>query len=377
MTAAASSVLAVFVPVVGTRSETFIRRHVDDLWPGRTVVVARRRAASEAAGWTTDAPTLLLDPMNDEWGGAREQQAVSDFLRVHGASAALLEFLDIWLPFTPTLQDLGLRIVAHAHGYDVSQRLREDYWQSAYLTAYQEIDAVVTMSQVTRDRLVSLGLNADRVVVVPYGVDVVPSIDREPRSPVHVLVVGRLVAKKDPLASVAACDLAVRRGADLRVSVLGDGPLMSELEAVATRASVDIAVLGARPHRDVLTLMNTADIFCQHSVVDPQTGDEEGVPVAILEAMAHGLPVVSTRHAGIPEAVVDGVTGLLVDERDVETMAEHLCALSADPSLRVRLGAAGRERIKARFTWPQERRALLELLATDENARTLAVGGAE
>jgi len=61
----------------------------------------------------------------------------------------------------------------------------------------------------------------------------------------------------------------------------------------------------------------------------------------------------------------------------VETMAEHLCALSADPSLRVRLGAAGRERIKARFTWPQERRALLELLATDENARTLAVGGAE
>lgn len=378
MTAAAPSTLAVFVPVLGTRSETFIQRHVEGLQPGRTVVVARRRASTESVGWTTDAPTLLLDPLRDEWGGAGEQEAVSEFLRVHGASAALLEFLDIWLPFKPTLQDLGVRIVAHAHGYDVSQRLRDDYWRAAYLSAYRDVDAVVTMSHLTKSRLVDIGLEPDRVAVVPYGVDPVASITRSVRSPAHVLVVGRLVRKKNPLAAVAACDLAVRRGADLRVTVLGDGSLMTELEAAAAGASVDVAVLGARPHPDVLTLMRSADIFCQHSVVDPETGDEEGVPVAILEAMAHGLPVVSTRHAGIPEAVVEGVTGLLVDEGDVAAMAGHLCALSADPTLRERLGVAGRERINSRFTWAQERRRLMDLLSRDdENVGALTAGGAE
>jgi colanic acid/amylovoran biosynthesis glycosyltransferase len=374
MTTDATSRVAVFVPVLGAPSETFIRRHVEDLLPGRTLVVARRTAPPDAPRWTVDVPTLLLDPLTDEWGGAREQEAVSAFLQAHGVSAVLLEFLDIWVPFTSTFQSLGVRCVAHAHGYDVSQRLRDAYWRSAYLTAYRDAHAVVAMSDVAKDRLVDLGLESDQVAVVPYGVDLVPPIDREARSPVHVLAVGRLVPKKDPLATVAACDQAARRGADLRVSVVGEGPLMAELQAAAATAVARIDLLGVRPHAAVLSLMRSADIFCQHSVVDPVTGDEEGVPVAILEAMAHGLPVVSTRHAGIPEAVSDGVTGLLVDEGDVESMAAHVYALSSDLTLRKRLGSAGRERARERFTWERERRHLLRLLAMDDEPMRITAG---
>src|SRR5207249_2345004 len=105
-------------------------------------------------------------------------------------------------------------------------------------------------------------------------------------------------------------------------------------------------------------LLAGADVFMQHSMRDPETGDEEGLPVAILEAMAHGLPVVSTVHAGIPEAVVDGATGRLSAEGDVDAMALHLAHLAEDREERLRLGTAGWRRARDRFTWAEERSRL-------------------
>lgn len=353
--------LAVCAPIVGAPSETFIRRHVQELLPGGTVVIARRPAPDGPGTWRTDLPTLWLDELADEWGGERERAAVGEFLVTHGVTSVLAEYLDIWLPFLTTFTRHGARCVAHAHGYDVSSRLRDGYWRAEYL-AYREAAAVVTPSQVIRDRLVELGLTPDRVHVVPYGVDEGAQVTRAPRTQVQVLAVGRLVPKKNPVATVEACVRAAARGADLRVQVVGDGPLADEVRAAVTDVGADVELLGARPHDEVLAAMRAADIFCQHSVVDPATGDEEGVPVAILEAMAHGLPVVSTRHAGIPEAVDDGVTGYLVDEGDVEAMADAVATLAADAGLRERLGAAGRARIRTHFSWPREREALLGLL---------------
>jgi glycosyltransferase involved in cell wall biosynthesis len=95
--------------------------------------------------------------------------------------------------------------------------------------------------------------------------------------------------------------------------------------------------------------MRRAAVFVQHSVTAPD-GDTEGLPVGLLEAMAAGLAVVATRHAGIPEAVVEGETGLLVDEHDAAAMAAALVALLRDPERTRRLGAAGRARVLARFT---------------------------
>jgi len=361
--------LAVCVPVVGSPSETFIRRHVDDLLPNGTVVIARRAAAPDPANWRSDAPTLWLDDLCDDWGGVREQTAVAEFLAAHGVGAVLLEYLDIWLPFLPTFVESRVRCLAHAHGYDVSMRLRDEYWRAAY-RAYDSIDGVVTMSNLSRDRLVALGLNGERVHVVPYGVESQPCrTDVAVHGQLHVLLAGRLVAKKNPLATLEACARAARDGADISVTVIGAGPLMDAVAAKAAELPIPVVIRGAAPHSGVLAAMRDADVFCQHSVVDPATGDEEGVPVAILEAMAHGLPVVSTRHAGIPEAVLNGVTGLLVDEGDVAGMAEHLCVLSADVELRHRLGAAARERIQAEFSWARERDALRQLLRVDRDER--------
>jgi colanic acid/amylovoran biosynthesis glycosyltransferase len=346
--------------VPGLPSETFIRRHVETLAPGRTVVIARRPAPDGPGRWTTDAPVLWLDELADAWGGEREREAVAAFLSRHGVRAVLAEYLDIWLPFLDVFRVAGVRTVAHAHGYDISQRLRDAWWREEY-RALAGADAVVTMSQASRARLLDLGLPAERVHVVPYGVDLPPPRERlPPAEEVHALAVGRLVAKKAPLVTIEAVRRAAAAAPGLRLTLVGDGPLMEEARAAADGLAVDLP--GAAGHADVLALMAGADVFCQHSVVDPETGDEEGLPVAVLEAMAHGLPVASTCHGGIPEAVAEGVSGFLVDEGDVEGMAQRLAQLAGDPALRAQMGAAGRRIAEARFTADGERDALLALL---------------
>src|SRR5262249_1315641 len=104
-----------------------------------------------------------------------------------------------------------------------------------------------------------------------------------------------------------------------------------------------------------------SDLFLQHAMTDPFTGDQEGLPVAILEAMASGLPVVSTDHAGIPEAVVDGTSGYIVSEGDTRAMAERILALAGDPDLRARMGLAGWQRVRDFYSWEKERRDLLDI----------------
>ncbi len=89
--------------------------------------------------------------------------------------------------------------------------------------------------------------------------------------------------------------------------------------------------------------MASADLFVQHSVTAPD-GDTEGMPVAVMEAMAFGLPIVSTLHSGIPEAVEHGITGYLVEEHGTEGMAVRISELLSDPQLCRQMGKAGRER---------------------------------
>jgi glycosyltransferase involved in cell wall biosynthesis len=108
--------------------------------------------------------------------------------------------------------------------------------------------------------------------------------------------------------------------------------------------------------------MRRAEIFIQHSITDNETGDEEGCPVAVLEAMSHNMPVVSTWHAGIPEAVVDGATGYLVEEGDSIAMAERIVALVKNPVLRHQLGISAWERAREQFSWEKEKMGLLSLL---------------
>ena len=379
--------LAVLSPTIGTVSETFVLRHMTDLLPGGTVVVADT-ACGEPLG--SGCPRLLLGksrhyrvwPLStwrfDAYAQGRRARRVAAFLRKHQVDVAMSEFLSWSHQWLHVARDQGIRFFAHAHGYDVSRKLRFEEWRTKYLD-YNLADGVIAVSEASRRRLIELGVVADKVHVIPCGVDVPAAAPaRPPRDVVRCLAVGRMVGKKAPLVTLEAFRLAAERRAGLFLDFVGDGPLWPQAEQYVRRFNLDgrVRLHGRQSHTVVQRLMRDADIFLQHSRTDPETGDEEGLPVVILEAMADALPVISTRHAGIPEAVLDGATGLLVNEGDSAAMAECLLSLSGDPERRVRFGAAAWHRAREHYSWEQERAALVTLMILERPAPARLAGPA-
>lgn len=368
--------LAVVAPSLGTPSETFIQRHMVDLLPGRTALAVREVVAPDLAG---DAPLLKIGRSRGKLRWALDatryavglsslspvQLSLGRFLERNGVEVVLSEYLDQSLKWLPVARQYGIRFFAHAHGYDVSKSLRDPAIRVNYLRLAQA-DGIITMSRYSQDRLVEIGLPANKIHVVPYGINVpdAPLTRASLSAHVRCLAVGRMVAKKAPLSTLEAFRLAAQEIPGLRLDYVGDGPLFEEAAEFVRGHGLEqrVTLHGVQPNATVLRLMKENDIFLQHSVTDPVTGDQEGLPVAILESMAHGLPVVSTRHAGIPESVVEGETGLLSDEGDVPSMAANILLLGRDPELRERMGRDGWQRVRDHFSWGQERNALLELL---------------
>ncbi len=176
---------------------------------------------------------------------------------------------------------------------------------------------------------------AASTVLVRMGVDLdrFRLVERDDGHPLRVLFVGRLVADKGPADLVAA----LAGVADLELVLAGEGPLRAELTSMA---GPGVRLLGGVAQDDLPSWYAWADIFCLPS-------HAEGLPVVLMEALATGLPVISTPVAGIPELVVDGETGLLVPPGDRAALAAAVTRLR-DPELRRRLGAAGRAAVQAR-----------------------------
>ncbi|MCX7798840.1 MAG: glycosyltransferase family 4 protein [Fimbriimonadales bacterium] len=282
-----------------------------------------------------------------------------------GTTHVLSEYLDVGPTYIALAKERGLRWFSFGHGYDVSRSLRNPLWRRLFLE-HRHADGVFVRSSLARRRLEQLGLPPERIHVTPGGVivpDLPPSRERGSQDPPVVLTVGRLVGKKDVCTLIESFGRVLRstgRGAQL--VVIGDGPDRARAQRLARNLGIEAHVrfLGSQPREVVREWMQRADIFALHSRTDPRTGDEEGLPTVILEAMAAGLPVVSTLHAGIPEAVVSGETGLLGEEGDATATAQALAELCSNDRLRLRMGSAAFERARRLFSWEAERRRILE-----------------
>jgi colanic acid/amylovoran biosynthesis glycosyltransferase len=173
---------------------------------------------------------------------------------------------------------------------------------------------------------------------VPTHAVPVPS-PRSPDEPLRLLHVGRLAPEKGQHGLLDALGRALRRGADVRLRIAGDGPLQGALrrEAHALGLGDHVTFLGRLPEAGVRSEMAIAHGFVLSSFM-------EGLPVVLMEAMAAGLPVIAPRVAGVPELVEDGCSGLLFDPSDWEGLAERICALAADPAMGYRLAVAGQRR---------------------------------
>jgi glycosyltransferase involved in cell wall biosynthesis len=159
------------------------------------------------------------------------------------------------------------------------------------------------------------------------------------------------VDKKAPQKTLQAFEAMRKKVPEARLVMVGDGPLLKDCRQWVRQQGIEDAVTftGVLSRRAVSRLLSTSRAFVQHSVVAPD-GDREGLPLAILEAGAHGLPMIATRHAGIPDAVREAQDGFLVDEGDIKAMALAMWKLAAKPDLAASMGKSFRGRVAAEYS---------------------------
>jgi colanic acid/amylovoran biosynthesis glycosyltransferase len=225
---------------------------------------------------------------------------------------------------------------------------------SYYAPLFQSNALLLPISQRWRSLLIFSGAQPERTIVHHVGVDVQTAVMIEDETPLvpRIVMVGRMVEKKGHLIAVDAL-VRLRHthpGLRFHCDMVGNGPL---LEAVRSRIeqegiSEHVTLVGEASHGDTLGLIAAAQIFILPSI-SAENGDMEGIPVVLMEAMARGVPVISTYHSGIPELVEHAVSGLLVPERDAEALAEAILSLLLDADLRQRLAAAGRVKVATEF----------------------------
>jgi glycosyltransferase involved in cell wall biosynthesis len=202
------------------------------------------------------------------------------------------------------------------------------------------------------EKLGRSGALEEKLVHLPafVNLNLFPYRDRSAFPP-RFIAVGRFAETKSPHLTILAFKKVVEAvpGATLVMIGKGGGGELFEACLILTRAlglEDRITFKGVMTHADVAEEMAQARVFVQHSVTAPETGDREGKPVAIMEAMSSGLPVIATRHSGIDELITNEVDGLLVEEYDLEAMAQAMIQLATNDSLVSTLGKNASNRIR-------------------------------
>jgi glycosyltransferase involved in cell wall biosynthesis len=244
-------------------------------------------------------------------------------------------------------------VVVSFHGADVSDLLADDSLRGIHETA----TLLLARSESLRQALVARGCAPDRIVVTPTGIPPAEQ-PREPRlepvtgdRPIRLLQACRLIDKKGLDISVAAVAELRRRGLPAVLDIAGDGSLRPALEGQAAAAGLSGAVrfLGFLPNTELLSRLPGYDVFL-HPSRTTEGGDREGVPNSMLEAMAAGVPVIATRHSGIPEVITDGEHGLLIPSADTDALAAAILKLAREPALFADLSRNARRRVAQRHS---------------------------
>jgi glycosyltransferase involved in cell wall biosynthesis len=225
-------------------------------------------------------------------------------------------------------ENLQKPLVVHFHGFDLSSELKYRWYMNGLKDLVgSDAQLIVPSEHMKRLLVIATGV-AKNVNMIPCAPDlnIVQTLKgtKKPNVPT-VSVLGRMTAKKTPLALIEAFRLVREAIPDVQINWVGDGELIGAArERIKTHKLQEcIHLFGGLKHQEALKVIANSHVFAQHSVTAP-SGDQEGLPVSILEALALGIPVVSTIHSGIPEAVIDGVNGFLVREHDYPHMAQRL-----------------------------------------------------
>ena len=233
------------------------------------------------------------------------------------------------------LRELGVidgKIATIFHGIDISSREVLNHYPPEYQQLFRRGDLMLPISDLWAGRLQKMGCPREKIAVSRMGVDMTrfsPRPVKAPATPLEIISVARLTEKKGLHVAIEACRQLKEQGVAFRYRILGIGPWERRLRTLIEQYQLEdvVEMPGFKPSHEVKAMLDDADVFLLPSVTGAD-GDMEGIPVALMEAMAVGIPVVSTLHSGIPELVEADKSGWLVPENDACALAQRLAAFS-------------------------------------------------
>ena len=254
------------------------------------------------------------------------------------------------------LKKLGLlkgKIVTTFHGIDITNYI-DSFGKDVYEQLFEVGDLFLPVSKLWQKRLIELGCNPEKIIVHHMGIDC-QEFTFKPRqintdSKINIVTVARLVEKKGIEYAIRAVAKLTNKYQNLQYTIVGDGDLKESLQKLSLELNIEgiVTFLGWKDRQEVIEILRDASIMLAPSVTS-KNGDMEGIPVGLMEAMAMGLLVISTYHSGIPELITDGVSGFLVPERDVDTLAAKLNYSLEHPELWQKIGLVGRQQVEKSY----------------------------
>ncbi len=272
-------------------------------------------------------------------------------LKKNKIDLVLAEYINTAAYITPICKKLNIPIVATGLGYEISvyDILKEN--EQLYKDLINYCKHIVIVSKHMLVNLKKFGGNETNITHSAAGpessfFDIEPSYDTK-----TVLAIGRFVEKKAPHITLLAFHQVLQKIPDAQLLFAGDGPLFPMCKDIVKSLGMEknVQFIGYIDQEQQKQLLAQSCIFVQHSKI-AQNGDSEGTPVALLEASAAKVPIVSTKHGGIVDIVEDGKTGFLVDEGDMIAMANHMINLLSNPDLAKEMGTNGRTFVRNNFT---------------------------
>jgi len=249
--------------------------------------------------------------------------------------------------YASSLSSIPFSVTAHAN--DIFERgwlLKEKVDRSSFFA---------TISEFNKKHLAEIGVNTQKLEIIRCGVDPSQFSPKEVVASNQVIkigVIGRLVEKKGIDILIEAVTVLKAQGKRIELHIAGSGPLEKSLKSLVSRNNLDkkeVVFLGAIPHADVAAFIKSLDMFvlpCRQG----ENGDIDGIPVVLMEAMLSGVPVITSNLSGIPELVIDQITGLLLEENDIEALVVAIKKMIVNDELRVEISSNAIDKVKKDFS---------------------------
>lgn len=357
--------LAITSPSTTDKPETFVQSHIDgirenvtyyygDLMPryiaGRGLFSMDNKHLGDISTWKKVLSKINPFALRHSHLNIKEY-LLAKSLKDNKIDVVLAEYGTTGAEIFRACEYAGIPLIVHFHGRDCTayDNIKEygERWKKMFVYASK----VIAVSHDMEKRLMALGCPKEKLVYAPCCPDESFASLRPSYEKRQFVFVGRFTDKKAPYATIMAFEPVAAKYSDARLIMAGSGPLHNSCVNLVKILGLDRQVLfsGQITPSETRQFMVDSLAYVQHSII-AASGDMEGTPVSVMEASAMGLPVVATRHAGIPDVIIDEETGLLCDELDVEKMGKDMLRLADDFELAKRLGANGRKRMKEHFS---------------------------